>query len=288
MEVTRYKQHPVRDFLKKFSHRRIAAVAAVIFILEVLVIIFLPMIADIDAVTCDFTYMGQGPNAEHILGTDEVGRDIFARIIMGGRVSLAVGFLATLLATAIGLPLGIIAGYYQGQIGNIILRVADMFMAFPSMVLALVLVSVLQPSIGTLVFAIGILGWTRACRLIYGNVRSVREREYVEAAVAMGTSNSRIMVRYILPNAISPLWVTLAFSVSSAIITETSLSFLGVGIQAPTSSWGNIINAAKKMSVLTNKLWIWVPASIVLLVTIVCINLIGEGVRDALDPKMKR
>ncbi len=288
MNAKSYKEGKVLSFLKKFSHHKIATVAAIIFILEVLVILLLPLFFNIDAITCDFTYIGKAPNAVHWLGTDEAGRDIFARIICGGRVSLIVGILATALSTLIGVPLGVIAGYYQGQLGNVIMRVTDMFMSFPSMVLSLVLVAVVGPSIGTIVFAIGILGWTRPCRLLYGSIRAVRSREYVEAAIAIGTSNFKVMTKYVLPNAISPLWVSLSFSISSAIITESSLSFLGAGIQVPQSSWGNIINAAKKMAVLTDKVWIWIPASVVLLVTVVCINLIGEGIRDALDPKMRR
>ncbi len=288
MTTSPYKSNGFRTFLTKFFHHKLATIALIIFLLEVLTVIFLPMIMELDAVTCDFTYMGKAPNAVHILGTDKVGRDILARIVMGGRVSLLAGFCSTALSICIGLPLGIIAGYYQGRIGNIIMRITDMFMSFPSMVLSLVLVAILKPSIGTIVFAIGILGWTRPCRLLYGSVRTVRSKEYVEAAIAIGESNTKVMLKYILPNAISPLWVAIAFNVSAAIITESSLSFLGAGIQPPASSWGNIINAATELTILTNKVWIWLPASIVLLITVVCINLIGEGIRDALDPKMKR
>lgn len=287
MENTIRNRNGFLSFFKKFTHHKIATAAAVIFLIEVLCIIFLPMILHLDDTACDFLYMGKGPNSTHLLGTDEIGHDILARIIVGGRVSLVVGFASTAFSACIGVPLGVIAGYYQGKIGDVILRIADMFMSFPSMVLTLVLVAVMGGSIGTLVFAIGILGWTRPCRLLYGSVRAVRNSEYVEAAIAIGTRDANVMFQYVIPNAISPLWVSIAFSVSSAIITESSLSFLGIGIQAPQSSWGNIINAAKSLSILTNKVWMWIPASIVLLITVVCINLIGEGIRDALDPKMK-
>lgn len=282
------KNHAFLSFLKKFARHRVAMAALVIFLLEILVIVFGPYVVKMDAVTSDFANMAAPPSGEHVLGTDEIGRDILARIIYGGRVSLEVGILSTLLSMVIGVPLGVIAGYYQGRIGNIIMRAVDMFMSFPHMVMALVLIAVMEPSIGTIVLAIGILGWTRPCKLLYGSVMSVRSKEYVEAAIAIGTSNFKVLTQYVIPNAISPLWVSVAFSVSSAIISESSLSFLGAGIQPPQSSWGNIIYSAQKLNILTGKLWMWVPACIVLLITIVCINMIGEGVRDALDPKMRR
>ena len=275
-------------FLAKFAHHRLALVASLFLIAEILCIIILPAVMHLDAVTSDFTAMGKGPSAAHILGTDEIGRDVLARILFGGRVSLIVGIGSTVISVLIGLPLGVIAGYYQGKLGNLIMRLADMFMSFPTMILILVLVSVIGPSVTTVIVVIGCLGWTSSCKLMYGSVLSVRNKEYVEAAVAIGTPDWKILTQYVIPNAISPLWVSIAFRVSSAIITESSLSFLGAGVQPPQSSWGNIIYAAQNNNVFLNKMWIWVPASIVLLVTIVCINFVGEGVRDALDPKMKR
>lgn len=275
-------------FLKKYIRHKPAMVSLIFLVLEILAVTFVPIIFHMDAQIGDYTAMAKAPTAEHLLGTDEIGRDILARIFYGGRISLLVGVASTALSTVIGVPLGIIAGYYQGKIENIIMRLVDMFMSFPSMVLTLVLVSVLSPSVGTVIFAIGIMHWTRPCKLLYGSVMAVRSKEYVEAAVAIGNSNWKVITKYIIPNAISPLWVSLAFSVSSAILQESSLSFLGAGIQPPQSSWGNIINAAQKLDVLTMKTWMWIPACIVLLITVVSINFVGEGVRDALDPKMRR
>lgn len=274
--------------MKKFAQHRLALTALIILIIEILAIIILPIAFHMDATTSDYKALGMGPSTTHLLGTDEIGRDILARILYGGRVSLMVGVCSTAISILIGLPLGIIAGYYQGKIGNVIMRLVDMFMSFPTMILILVLVSVIGPSIRTVTLVIGCLGWTSPCKLLYGSVLAVRNKEYVEAAVAIGTPDLEILTKYVIPNAISPLWVAIAFRISSAIIMESSLSFLGVGVQPPQSSWGNIIYAAQNNSVFTGKLWIWVPASIVLLVTIVCINFVGEGVRDALDPKMKR
>lgn len=287
MNTTYQRPNSFLSFLKRFVRHRMATVAACIFLAEVLAIVLLPLFLPLDAITSDFLAMSQPPSAAHILGTDEIGRDIFARLIYGGQVSLIVGICSTLMSIAIGVPLGVCAGYFQGKVGNIIMRIADMFTAFPSLVLTLVLVSVIGPSLGTVIFATGIMGWIRHCRLLYGTVMKTRSQEYVEAAVAMGADSRTILLQYILPNSISPLWVSLSFGLSSAIIHESTLSFLGAGISAPQSSWGNIINAAQKLDVLTNKVWMWLPACIVLLVTVVCINMIGEGIRDALDPKMK-
>lgn len=282
------KRSGIKTFFKKFIHHKAAAVALVLFFLELAAILILPGALHLDAVTSDFLNMAKGPSAEHIWGTDEIGRDIFARVLYGGRISLIVGICSTALSIAIGLPLGVVAGYYQGAVGNFIMRLADMFMSFPPMVLSLVLVTVLEPSMWTVIFAIGFLGWTRPCKLLYGSVMATKGREYVEVAVTLGYSNRKILMKYVIPNSLSPLWVSLAFMISSAIITESSLSFLGAGIQPPQSSWGNLIYAAQQFDVLTTKVWMWIPACIVLLITVVCINLIGEGIRDALDPKMRR
>lgn len=274
-------------FIKRFVRHRIAMLALFVFMLEVLTVVLVPEIFPIDAVNSDWHNIAKGPSEAHILGTDEIGRDMLSRIIMGGRVSLMVGVMSTIMSMLIGVPLGVIAGFYQGRIGNFIMRLVDMFMSFPAMVLTLVLVSILPKSLWTIAFVTGFLGWTRPCKLLYGSVMSARSKEYVEAAIAMGAGNFHIITRYVLPNSLSPLWVSMAFSVSGAIIHESSLSFLGAGIQAPESSWGNIINAAQNITVLTNRPWMWVPACVVLLVTVVSINLIGEGIRDALDVKMK-
>ena len=180
------------------------------------------------------------------------------------------------------------AGYYRGIIENIVMRLADIFMSIPAMVLILVIVAVFEPSIITIIVVIGITGWTGVAKLIYGNVLSVRNKEYVEAARAIGTKDREIIMRYVLPNSIAPLWMSVAFRISQAIMTESGLSFLGAGIQSPQASWGNIIYAAQNLVVLTKRWWVWVPAGVLLMITIICINLVGEGIRDALDPKMKR
>ncbi|MGI6096858.1 MAG: ABC transporter permease [Dethiobacteria bacterium] len=233
-------------------------------------------------------FFERGPNKFHLLGTDEVGRDILARMIYGGRVSLFVGIASTAISVLIGLPLGLIAGYFRGVAELLVMRAVDIFQSFPPMVLILVLVAIFGPSIATVTIVIGIMGWVQPTKLIYSTTLAESNKEYIESARSIGISNFTIILKHLLPNVISPLWINMAFRVSRAMIMESTLSFLGVGVQPPQASWGNIIYAAQNTMVLTTKPWIWIPPGIALVVTVICINLIGEGIRDALDPKMKR
>jgi peptide/nickel transport system permease protein len=277
-----------QSFLRRFFHHRIATVALVLLILEVLAVIVLPGLLQLDPYTTDVAAMNKAPDAVHILGTDTVGRDIFARLVYGGRNSLFIGVMSTVISVLIGLPLGLIAGYYKGFISNLILRVADMFMSFPSMIIVLVVVALFGSSVASITVILGVLGWPAVARLLSANVLAEREKDYVLAARTIGTRSPVILVRYILPNAISPLWMSLAFRISQSMIMESGLSFLSAGVQPPEASWGNIMQSANSRVVLTGRPWIWVPAGLCLIVTIVCINFVGEGIRDALDPKLKR
>lgn len=250
--------------------------------------LFLPVIFDLDPYSIDYSAFGAPPNAVHLLGTDDMGRDLLARVIFGGRISLQVGILSTLLSILIGLPLGLLAGYYRGIVETLVMRAADVFMCIPAMVLALVIVAITNQSVWVIIFVIGMLGWPAIARLLYANTLAVRNQDYIEAAKTIGSSNLVILTQYVLPNAISPVWMNVAFRISQAIMMEASMSFLGVGIKLPTASWGNIMYSAQSITTLTNKLWIWLPAGCLLMFTVFSFNLIGEGVRDALDPKMKR
>lgn len=277
----------LQDVFRRFKAHKLAMVGLCVIILEVLLVFLLPMIFDLDPYSSDINAFGAVPSAEHILGTDDIGRDIFARLIYGGQVSLFVGLVSTLISVAIGVPLGVIAGYYGGIFETIVMRSADVFMSFPSIILILVLVSVVGPSIFTVTLVIGIMGWTQFARLIYGNVLSVREKDYVESARAIGEKSFRIITKYILPNTFAPVLIALTFSTANAIIMESSLSFLGMGVQPPQASWGNILYDAQSITVLSQKPWLWVPPGIALVLTVLSINFFGDGVRDALDTKMK-
>ena len=274
--------------MKKFLHNKKAMFGLFIVVLLALAVLLIPLFMDLDPYTTDRAAgFNKGPSETHILGTDDVGRDLFARVLYGGRVSLFVGITSTIISVLVGIPLGLIAGYFRGAAESIIMRTADAFMSFPSMVLILVLVAVFGPSILTVTVVIGILGWTAIAKLIYGNVLSIREREYIQAAKTSGTSTWTILFSEVLPNAIPPVWANISFRVSCAILTESSLSFLGMGVQTPQASWGNIIYAAQNLMVLTARPWVWIPPGVCIILVVIGFNFIGEGVRDALDPKTK-
>ena len=275
------------EVLDKLKEHKMAMVGLFVIIFEILIVVLLPYIMKLDPYTSDYAAFFAAPSKEHFLGTDSIGRDVFARLIYGGRTSLLVGFLSTIISCAIGVPLGVIAGYFRGKAEIVIMRVADIFMSFPSIVLILVLVSVVGPSIWSVTFVIGVLGWTSFARLIYANVLSVSEKEYVESAKAIGTSHFQIITRYILPNSFAPILIAITFRMASAILMESSLSFLGMGVQPPGASWGNMLYDAQSITVLSKRLWIWMPPGIALLLTVLSINFLGDGVRDALDPKVK-
>ena len=264
------------EVLDKLKEHKMAMAGLVVLIVEILMVVFLPMILKLDPYTSDYTAFSAAPGGAHILGTDAIGRDVFARLMYGGRTSLLVGFVSTLISCAIGVPLGLVAGYARGKAEAVIMRIADIFMSFPSIVLILVLVAVLGPS-----------GWTQFARLIYANVLSVSEKEYVESARAIGTSNFKIVTKYVLPNSFAPILIAITFQMASAILSESSLSFLGMGVQPPGASWGNMLYDAQSITVLSQKLWIWLPPGLALLITVLSINFLGDGIRDALDPKIK-
>ncbi len=276
-----------RDVIKRFTAHKLAMLGLTIIILEVILVVVLPLVMDLDPYTSDVQAFVAPPSAEHLLGTDDTGRDVFARLIYGGRVSLLVGLLSAIISLCIGVPLGLLAGYYKGIWETIVMRAADVFMSFPSMILILVLVSMIGPSVWTVTIVIGVLGWTDFAKLIYGNVLSVREKEYVESAKAVGTKDLTILIKYVIPNAFTPILINFTFRTAQAIIQESALSFLGMGVRPPQASWGNILYAAQSITVLSSRPWLWIPPGILLVLTVASINFIGDGIRDALDSKVK-
>lgn len=269
----------------RYLQNKKAMAALIIFVLELILLFGLPLVTSLDPITLGSDGTFQPPSALHWLGTDGLGRDCLARLIYGGRISLTVGLCAVVINVVLGVVMGLLAGYFRGVWEVIVMRLADIFMSFPTTILALTMVAVVGASLGTVIGVIGILGWPGIAKMIYGNVVSVREKEYVESSRALGASHLKIICRDVLPNTVTPLWMTLAFRLSQAILTESSLSFLGAGIKAPEASWGNIIYDAQNLTVLTMRPWIWVPPGICIIITVVCINLIGEGLRTAMDTK---
>ncbi len=226
------------------------------------------------------------PTAEHILGGDIAGRDVWSRVVYGGRVSLSVGLVAVSISILIALILGSLAGYYGGWVDMLIMRITDIMMVFPLLILIMTVVAVLGPSIYNVMIVIGLLGWTSSTRLVRGQILSVREWDFVMAARSLGVQDRNIMFKHILPHVLAPLLVAATFGVASAILTEAGLSFLGLGVLPPTPSWGNMLNGAQSIYILERHWWIWVPPGMAILLTVLAINFVGDGLRDAFDPRM--
>ena len=286
MKTKSIKSAYFRDTVERFLRHKLAVIGLGVVLVEILLLLVLPLVMHLEPNAIS-TAVNTPPDSVHILGTDMFGIDTFSRLIYGGRMSLKIGILAVVVQAGIGMPLGIIAGYYWGAAEVIIMRLADMFQSIPSMCLNIVLVSVLSPSELTLVLVIGVMGWPTFGRLMYARVISIREKEYIESARTSGVGNVQIMLRYILPNAVSPALVAFSFGIPSAILTESALSFLGLGIQIPQASWGNMLNAAQSVAIIASRQWLWIPPGICIFITIISINLFGDGLRDALDPKTR-
>lgn len=267
------------------SDRR-AVVCMVILAMEVLGVLLLPSLLGLEPdVTDRAAGFWAAPSAEHWMGTDDVGRDVLSRLICGGRISLLVGFASAAINLAVGVPLGLLAGYRRGKWEFWIMRLADVFQSFPSIVLILCLVTLVGASVLNLVLVIGLLGWPGIARLVYGNVLSVREKEYILAVRALGARTGTILARNVLPNVVAPVWAALGQRVGRAILSESSLSFLGVGIRAPQASWGNLMQSATSLAVLTGRPWVWLPPGLLIILTVVCLQILGNALRDAMDPR---
>lgn len=272
-----------RIVIKRVLKNKIAVIALFFILFIFFVAIFAPYIAPHDPYKINVYNVLSPPSSEHPLGTDELGRDVFSRVIYGARVSLRVGFLAMGIAIITGTILGAIAGYYGGFIDSLIMRFVDVMLSFPTLFLILAVVAMLEPSIYIIMIVIGLTGWMDVARLVRAEVLSVKEREFVLAARAIGASSIRILFRHIIPNAIYPVIVAATFAVGGAILIESGLSFLGLGIQPPEPSWGGILSVGKDY--ITVAWWMSLFPGIAIFLTVLSFNLVGEALRDALDPK---
>jgi peptide/nickel transport system permease protein len=247
-----------------------------------------PLLARHEPYAVDLRFYRAPPGAEHYLGTDASGRDVWSRLLYAGRVSLSVGLVAVSIYTAIGTVLGAVAGYYGRWVDSVSMRLADIVLAFPSLVIIITIVSLLGPSIYNIMLVIGLLGWPPIARIVRGQFLSLREREFVMASRTVGASNPRIIFRHLLPNALAPVIVAATFGMANAVLLEAGLSFLGLGVQPPTPSWGNMLTDAQSLTVLESMPWLWVPPGAMIALAVLSINFIGDGLRDALDPRMLR
>lgn len=260
---------------------------AVVFIM-VLAAIAAPLIARHDPLAIDLTNQLQSPSGEHWMGTDIQGRDIWARLVYGARISLAVGLVSQGIALALGLALGLIAGYYGKWVDEVVMRLADVTLAFPTLLLLIALVAALQPSLTVVFLTIGLVGWAGMARLVRGQVLVVRELEYVQAMRALGARDHRIIARHVLPAVIAPVLIAATLGVAAAIMAEAALSFLGLGVQPPTPSWGSMIADGRDLSQLRGSPWTSLFPGLAIGLTVLGFNLLGDALRDALDPRASK
>ncbi len=276
---------PTRQAFRRLRRHRLAMVALVVFGLICLSAIFAPVIERYPPDAISLREKFQPPSAEHWLGTDRLGRDVWSRTVHGGRVSLAVGLSAALISTFIGMIFGAISGFYGGWSDMAVMRTTDVFLTFPPIIIMLAIAAFVGQSIVNVILIIGLLSWPTTARLVRGQVLSVREEQFVLASRSLGAKNYRLITGHILPNTIAPLLAEVTFAVGAAILTEAGLSFLGLGVPLPTPSWGNMLETARSLDVLQDGPWMWVPPALMTLMTILCINFIGDGLRDAIDPR---
>lgn len=273
---------------KRFKKNKLALFGFVIMAFLIIISLLAPVIAPYSLSEMNFTAMNSGPTTEHILGTDKMGRDIFTRLLYAGRISLTVGLVAQAIALSIGVILGTISGYFGGFIETIIMRTVDMFNSLPFLLLSITVVAVIGPSIYNVMIILGLLSWTGSCRIIRGQFLQLKNEEFVESAHALGASSFRIIFKHMLPNSLAPILVSATLGVGGAIMTEAALSYLGLGVQPPTPSWGNMLQAANDLHVLETRPWLWVPPGLCILFAVLSVNFIGDGLRDSFDPKSQQ
>lgn len=261
------------------------SVAGLLIILALAVVALgAPLIAPYKPTAINVYNVLSPPSLSHPFGTDELGRDVLSRMIWGSRASLKVGFLAVGIAIAIGTALGSAAGFYGGRTDAVLMRFVDIMLAFPTFFLILAVIAIVEPSISTIMIIIGLTGWMDVARLVRAEFLTLKERDFVSAAQAIGASDFRLIFRHIIPNALSPVFVAATFGIAGAILTESGLSFLGLGVQPPEPSWGNILTSGKDN--ITVAWWLSLFPGLAILVTVLSYNLVGEGLRDALDPRL--
>jgi ABC-type dipeptide/oligopeptide/nickel transport system permease subunit len=263
----------------------LGTIGLVIMVMFVWMAISADLIARYDPLSVDSAQRLAAPSAAHWMGTDSFGRDVWSRIIHGARISLAVGLVSQGIALALGLVLGLIAGYYGKWVDEMVMRLADVTLAFPTLLLLIALVAALQPSLGVVIATIGIVGWAGMARIVRGQVLVVRQLEYVQAIRALGAGDARIIVRHVLPNVVAPVVIAATLGIAGAIMAEAALSFLGLGVQPPTPSWGAMIADGRDLSQLRSAPWTSLFPGLAIGASVLGFNLLGDALRDALDPR---
>jgi len=274
-----------KSFWRYFKRNRLAVGGLVMIVVIFLIAGLASVVAPYDPGKTGVSLKLDAPSIKHFLGTDQLGRDVFSRMLYGSRVSLSVGFVAVAISIFIGILVGAVAGYYGGWIDAVLMRFVDIMLCFPSFFLILTVVAVLGPSLLNVMIVIGITSWMGTSRFVRAEFLSLRERDFAQAAKALGVSDRRIIFRHILPNALAPVFVTATLDVATAILVEAGLSFLGFGVQPPAPSWGNILTEGR--TYIFDAWWLTVFPGLAILITVLSFNLLGEGLRDALDPRLR-
>jgi peptide/nickel transport system permease protein len=272
-------------FWPRLRANRLALAGLFVVLLLFIASLLAPFIAPYNPSEINAWQVLSPPSFSHLFGTDELGRDVFSRVLFGARISLKVGFAAIGIAVILGSAVGLAAGYYGGWVDTLLMRTVDIMLCFPAFFLILAIITFLEPSIWYIMAVIGLTGWMGVARLVRAEVLSIREMDYILAARCIGCSDIRIIVRHILPNALSPVLVAATLGVAGAILTESALSFLGIGVQPPTPSWGNILTSGKDY--IEFAWWLSLYPGLAILITVLAYNLLGEGIRDALDPRTR-
>ena len=270
---------------KRFVRHKLAMAGLIVLITMVLLSTFAGVVAPYSPNALDLTARSQPPSQTHALGTDSTGRDTLSRLLHAGQVSLSVGLVAVTISTFIGIVIGAVAGYFGGAADMILMRMTDMVMVFPPLVIIIAVAAVAGPSIYNTMIIIGMLSWPATARLVRGQFLSLREQQFVTAARAIGVPPAKIIFKHVFPNVIGTVAVAATFGVASAILLEASLSFLGMGVQMPTPSWGNMLREAQTLTILEGMPWLWILPGLMIALSVLSINFIGDGMRDALDPR---
>lgn len=284
-DVSTKRYSKFNQFWFEFQKNKLAVGGLIILFFTILTSIFATALMPYDPLKIDPSYaMGvpKAPSSQHWFGTDELGRDLFSRALSGSRISLSVGFVAVGISTLIGITLGSLAGYYGGKLDNILMRIADIFLSLPTFYLILTVNVFLKPSIFNIMMVIGIFDWMGVARLVRGEFLRLKQLDFITAARSIGASNSRMITRHLLPNSIAPIIVSATIGIPSAILLESALSFLGLGVPPPFSSWGNMLYAGKQW--LNQAWWMWIPPGVLIASTVIAFNFVGDGLRDAFDP----
>jgi peptide/nickel transport system permease protein len=276
-----------REFWRRFRGHKPAVVGSLLLMLFVAAALLAPVVSPFGRDDIDLDNLEAAPAGAHLLGTDDLGRDVFTRLLHGARVSLGVGLAATVLQVGLGVLLGALAGYYGRRVDTAIMRLVDVIQCFPFFVVAISIAAVLEPSLWNAVLIIGLLQWTGVARVVRAEILSLRQQEFMEAARALGLTGGEIIRRHILPNTLVPIIVYATLGIANGILLEAGLSFLGLGVKQPEPSWGNMLTAAQNMQVLQTEWWLWLPPGLLVFLTVLSINFVGDGLREALDPKLK-